>query len=58
MAAPQGYEERVCWKCERGRVLHADDPMSRPVWSRCQHCNGTGVVWAYLYPRLGRRRGR
>jgi len=52
MSAPDGYEERVCWRCDRGRVLHADDPMARPVWTRCQHCNGSGVVWAFVYPQV------
>lgn len=56
MGAPQGYEERVCWRCDRGRVLHAAGPMDRPVWTRCAHCGGTGTVTVFLYPR--RRRGR
>jgi len=58
MAAPEGYEARVCFHCDRGRVLHADDPMARPVWTRCQHCGGTGTVTVFLYPKLSRRRGR
>jgi hypothetical protein len=44
------HEQRVCYRCDRGRILHASGPMQRPVWSDCQHCGGTGVVWAFVYP--------
>ena len=44
------YEERVCYRCDRGRILHAAGPMERPVWSQCQHCGGSGVVRAFVYP--------
>lgn len=55
MSVPLGYEERPCWRCDRGRILHADDPMAPPVWTRCQHCTGTGTVTVFVYPKLGQR---
>jgi hypothetical protein len=52
--APEGYEQRTCFRCDRGRILHAAGPMERPTWSDCQHCGGTGVVWAFVYPQVRR----
>jgi hypothetical protein len=50
MAAPL-YEERPCWRCDRGHVLRADHPLARPVWTRCRSCSGSGRVKVYVYPR-------
>lgn len=50
MSTENTHETRPCFRCQRGRVLHSDDPMSRPRWTTCQHCGGTGYVTVYVYP--------
>jgi hypothetical protein len=54
MSADHRYEERPCFRCDRGTILHADDPMARPKRTPCPHCKGTGHVTVYLYPKLKR----
>jgi hypothetical protein len=47
------YEERPCFACNSGMILHAERPMDRPKRKPCPKCGGTGFVAVYLYPRLG-----
>lgn len=49
------HEERDCWRCDRGKVLRSSHPMERPTWTKCGHCNGSGTVSVYVYPKRQRR---
>lgn len=50
MSVEKRYEERPCFRCDRGRILHATSPTARPRWKPCPYCEGTGVALVFLYP--------
>jgi hypothetical protein len=55
-AAPQSYEERDCYACDRGRVYVAPT-LERPGgWRPCPRCNGTRRVLVFVYAKMRRSR--
>ena len=52
MAAP-AYEERECWRCDRGRVYQPTSPRDGVVggWVPCPNCRGTGKAIVFLYAK-------
>ncbi len=58
--AAEGYGERDCWRCDRGKVYVAPDPLRGTPgrWTDCSECSGTGRARVFLYPKPRGRRSR
>jgi hypothetical protein len=54
------YEERECWRCDRGRVYQSPSLLDSPHagrWVPCPSCEGTRKAVVFVYPKKhgGRR---
>ena len=53
------YEERECWRCDRGRVYQLSyllEGVQSERWVPCPSCNGTQRAVVFVYAKKQRRR--